>query len=433
MSKYMRGWKLWSTMLLSLVIGGTLCAPAFADYKMTVSLEKVGEIPEEALAYDEVNIYPAGLVAKDSDNHFYVLDEMGTNNLGRSYDKADYFTQDYFIVYDAQAWPNPCGLVKSDGTVVLPCEAAIIDSLSDTDRYLKISVATEPTDKENALLYTYSGWVAWPDEQSEYYDGYVQYYDLKEGKYFKDWDEADSADIRKTYTYEPADDSSSYIILDPDGKQIAELSTWPYEIYGEGELFAVKADDGTIVVDRNEIPVSDIVFKATPRETNGFLWAVNIKDDNNWTVMDFSGKVYVDGSDEIQNVNDERYGLTQLYKDDDSLLLYPDGTIAELGDYDGGGDLPFYTKGKDNEPNRIFVLNEGQYKEIKEKSITTSGMDGNLMLLAREDGENDYSLYSVADGSLLLEKGGSRILASDDWVYTLKDGVWEVYKVSVNY
>lgn len=214
---------------------------------------------------------------------------------------------------------------------------------------------------------------------------------------------------------------------------VAELSTYPYEIYGEGELFAEKSDDGTIVVDRNETPVSDIVFKTSPSETNGFLWGVSIKDKRNMTVMDFSGKVYADGTDEIQNVKQKPYGLTLLYRDGDSLLLYPDGTIAELGDYDGGGDLPYYIKGSEDEPNRIFVLNEGQYKEIKEENITTSGIDGNLMILARADGESDYSLYSITDGSLLLDKGGSRILASDDWIYSLKDGVWEVYKVSVNY
>ena len=281
-------------MVISFIIGCTFYTPAFADYEMTVSLEKMGEIPEETLAYDSVSIYPAGLIASDSDNRFYVLDEMGTNHLGRSYDNAEYFANDYFMVCDAQTWPNSCGLVKSDGTIVLPCEAAIINSVSDTDRYLKISVATEPTDRENAFIYTYSGWFAWPDEQSEYYDGYAQYYDLKKGKYFEDWNEADPADIIKTYTAEQADDFSSYNILDPKGVQIATLSSRPYSIYGEGELFAERTDDGTIVVDRNEIPVSDIVFKTSPNETNGFLSGVSIKDDRNYTIMDFNGKIYAD-------------------------------------------------------------------------------------------------------------------------------------------
>ena len=434
MSKFKHGWQLWGTMLLSVVIGGTLCAPAFADYEMTVSLEKAGEIPEEVLTYDTVNIYPQGLITEDSDGHFYVLDEMGVNHLGRSYDNASYFTNDYFMVYDARTWPNSCGLVKSDGTVVLPCESAIINGIRDTDRYLKITVATEPTDKENAVLYTYDGWVAYPDEDSEYYDGYVQYYDLKEGAYFEDWNEADPADIRKEYSAEPGADHSSWIILDPDGEQVAELASQCYEIYGEGEVFSIKTDDGNIIVDRNDVPISDIAFKTSPTETNGFLWGVSTKDQDYKTVMDFSGNVYADAADEIKNVVIKPYGLTLLYNGDGhSLLLYPDGTAAELGDYDGGGDLPYYIEGKEDDPNQLFVLNEGQYKKIEEENITTSGMDGNLMLLARAEGESDYSLYSAADGSILLENGGSRILASDNWVYALKDGIWTIYKVSVNY
>ena len=434
MYNFKHGWKLWSTMLLSFVIGGALCVPSYAKYEIAVSLEKVGEIPEENLTYNDISIYPAGLIVEDSDKHFYVLDEMGENHLGRSYDNAEYFTNDYFLVYDAQTWPNSCGLVKSDGTVVLPCESAIISNVKDTDRYLKISVATEPTDKENAFLYTYSGWVAYPNEDSEYYDGYDQYYDLKEGTYFEDWNEADPADVRKGYTAEPVAGSSSYIVLDPDGEQVAEFSSYCYAIYGEGEVFSVKKEDGNIVIDRNEVPVNDIVFKTSPSETNGFLWGVSIKDENFKTVMDFSGNVYADNADEIQNVLKKPYDLTLLYNSNGhSLLLYPDGTTAELGDYNGGGDLPFYLRGKEDEPNQIFVLNEGQYKEISEENISTANMDGNLMLLARAEGESDYSLYSAADGSLLLEKGGSKILASDDWVYALKDGVWVIYKVTVSY
>ena len=196
----------------------------------------------------------------------------------------------------------------------------------------------------------------------------------------------------------------------------------------------MRKDDGCIVVDRNEVPISDLVFKSTPNEVNGFLWAANINDDEYYTVIDFSGKVYADSADEIKNVIDQQYGITKLYNGDkNSLLLYPDGTVAELGDYDGGTYLPYYIRGKEDEPDKIFVLNDGQYREMEEESITSANQDGHLMLIAHASGESDYSLYSIADGSCLLEKGGSRILSTDDWVYALKDGVWEIYKVSVDY
>ena len=103
---------------------------------------------EAELDYESIDVYPSGLITKDAEGNYYVLDEMGNNNLGRSYGKAECFSTELFLVYDAETWPNSCGLVKADGTVVLPCEAAIINPVKGTDRYLKVSVATEPTDRK---------------------------------------------------------------------------------------------------------------------------------------------------------------------------------------------------------------------------------------------------------------------------------------------
>ena len=423
----------WSALMVAAAIISFSSMSVFADFSMNVSLEKAGEIPESGIPGKVTDILSSGMISEDEDHHFYILDVMGNNNLGRSYDRADYFTDDMFLVYDTENWPNSCGLVKADGTVVLPCEAAIIETIKGTDRYLKISVATDPTDKDNAFLYTYSGWVAWPTEQSEYYDGYSQYYDLREAKYFEEWDDADPADIHGDYTRERVDDSTT-AILDPDGNEVARLDFWPYEIYGEGELFSKKADDGTIVVDRNGTPINDLVFKTSPQEANGYLWAHVISDESH-TVMDFNGKVYADGADHIRNVISKPYGFTFLYsQDSSSLLLYPDGTLAEIGDhYDNGGDLPFYIRGRDGEPDKVFVLNKGEYIVTETDYVSTVDLDSSLFLLVKLSGDQDYSLMSAADGSILLEKAGSKIMGSDAWVYALKDGVWTVYKVTVNY
>ena len=385
------------------------------------------------LDYNSIEkVYPSGIITKDDEGNFFVLDEMGNNNLGRSYGKAEYFTDELFLVYDAGTWPNSCGLVKADGTVVLPCEAAIISSINGTDRYLKISVATEPTDKDNAFLYTYSGWVAWPEEQSEYYDGYDHYYDLKENKYFEDWDEADLSELHGVYQRESIDDGKTAIVT-PDGTVLTELDFWPHEIYGEAELFSKPQDDGYMVVDRNGDPISEIRFKGSPLEKNGYLYAVNVEDEQAKTVIDFDGKIYADGSDEIWNVIEQPYGFNLLYnRDNKSLLLYPDGTVAELGEYDNGGDMPFYRWHSDKEPDKFFVLNKGQYQDLSEESLVNSGTDSYLMVKTKSDGESEYSLYNTIDGSLILEKGGTAIYASDFWVYALKDGTWDVYKVVVN-
>ena len=250
MKKFLR---IWISMFLTMLFVASLCTSVYADVDMTLALKKVGEIQEAKLDYKNIEIYPAGLITKDAEGNYYVLDEMGNNNLGRSYGKVECFSEELFLVYDAETWPNSCGLVKADGTVVLPCEAAIISPVEGSDRYLKISVATEPTDKEHAFLYTYSGWVAWPEEQSEYYDGYDHYYDLKEGKHFENWDEADLSEIQGGYKKEKLD-NDKYAITAADGTVITEVDFNPSEIYGEGELFSIRQDDGYIVVNRKGDP-----------------------------------------------------------------------------------------------------------------------------------------------------------------------------------
>ena len=423
---------IWISALLIMALSAALCTFVSADVDLTLTLEKVGEIPEETLDYEDIKIYPSGLIAEDAEGNYYVLDEMGNNNLGRSYGNASFFTDELFKVYDAATWPISCGLVKADGTVVLPCEAAIINSVNDTDRYVEVSVATEPTDKEHAFIYTYDGWVAWPDEDSEYYDGYKHYYDLKEGKYIDTLDEADPSGFQGRYTYEQGDDDK-YSIVAPDGTVVTELDSWPSEIYGEGEFFAMKQDDGYIVVDRNGAPISEFKFKAPPDVINGYLSAVKTEDDKAYTVMDFEGNIYVDGEDNIPYVNEKAYGFTLLGNPDDkNLLLYPDGTLAELGKYNNGGDLPFYKRGSDGEPDQFFVLEKGAYQDLGEEHLVNSNMESSLIIQAKADGEEESSLYNTIDGSVLMEKAGTDFYTSDYWVYVLKDGVWGVYKVVVN-
>ena len=212
---------------------------------------------------------------------------------------------------------------------------------------------------------------------------------------------------------------------------ITEVDFNPSEIYGEGELFSIRQDDGYIVVNRKGDSVSDVKFKAPPTETNGYLSAVNVKDDKEYTVMDFDGKIYADAADKISHVKWKPYGFTLLgNKDDNNLLLYPDGTVAKLGKYDSGGDLPFYRWHNDGEPDSFFVLKKGEYQEIEEKIVNT--LDSGLMLLAKKDGEAEYSIYNTIDGSILLKKAGTKVYGSDYWVYVLKNGVWEVYKVAAS-
>ena len=111
---------IWISIFLTMLFVASLCTSVYADVDMTLTLEKVGEIQEAKLDYKSIKVYPAGLITEDAEGNYYVLDEMGNNNLDRSYGKVECFSEELFLVYDAETWPNSCGLVKADGTVVLP-------------------------------------------------------------------------------------------------------------------------------------------------------------------------------------------------------------------------------------------------------------------------------------------------------------------------
>ena len=94
---------IWLSALLIIAFSTAFCTFVYADTDMSLALEKVGEIPEENLDYNSIEkVYPSGLITKDDEGNFFVLDEMGNNNLGRSYGKAEYFTDELFRVYDAE-------------------------------------------------------------------------------------------------------------------------------------------------------------------------------------------------------------------------------------------------------------------------------------------------------------------------------------------
>ena len=71
----------WISMFLILLFASSLCTSVYADADISLALKKVGEIQEAELDYESIDVYPSGLITKDAEGNYYVLDEMGNNNL----------------------------------------------------------------------------------------------------------------------------------------------------------------------------------------------------------------------------------------------------------------------------------------------------------------------------------------------------------------
>ena len=104
---------IWISMFLTMLFVASLCTSVYADVDMTLTLEKVGEIQEAKLDYKSIKVYPAGLITEDTEGNYYVLDEMGNNNLGRSYGKVECFSAELFLVYDAETWSQQNPLIRN--------------------------------------------------------------------------------------------------------------------------------------------------------------------------------------------------------------------------------------------------------------------------------------------------------------------------------
>ena len=165
----------------------------------------------------------------------------------------------------------------------------------------------------------------------------------------------------------------------------------------------------------------------------GIISANRIQADDNLPVAAPIHPVHHDRRTLVQVLQKKRFKIVQGLKIRVGVRVrdsLPSDGIKKTGKYDSGGDLPFYRWHNDGKPDSIFVLKKGEYQEIEEKIVNT--LDSGLMLLAKKDGETEYSIYNTIDGSILLKQAGTKVYGSDYWVYVLKNGVWEVYKVAAS-
>ena len=182
--------KRWISLCLALLLMLSLTGTAFAfGDKLTsgadsrigisVTLTKVGQADGEAV--ENAVCDAAGLIAW-SGGSARLLDWKG-NPVSGSYDNIEPLCDGYWLVYQYSAGVNCCGLMKDDGTLLIPVSAAIIQEVSGPEfanrwearfRYLEVVYAGEQlSEDEGAFLFVHY----------TPYAGYSLYYDLQRERF----------------------------------------------------------------------------------------------------------------------------------------------------------------------------------------------------------------------------------------------------------
>lgn len=438
------------SVLLTLALILSASTFAFAQTSLKVSLgEKIGELDR-----NYVQTWSGMLVASEDDK-WAVLDTLGENKLGRTFDSLNTLVGDeaYLVGYDRSQEPNPLSLFKADGTVLIE-NAAIIEPSSVNDRYLEVSFAGEEVKKEeDCFLYSTDA-----DGEKTMYAGYSQVYDKQEGRFVEglridlvrddflflgdnillvrgSWEEMNELyrpDGSQVATVEEYPVGRFFVIYTEDGRlslqdenlnELCELEFNPDSVYADGKLFASKGeDDGFRLINAAGEAVSELVFDLDPEEYGNFLYGPDA--DDNYAVLTLTGETILDFSDQVDWVRELDHGFLSIeYKDGSFALLYPDGSLAELQE-----EIDSELFSLNSDEDEVFLLGEGSYRKM-EGSIDSLG--DLLFKVTNEEGLE--GLYSLVDGQELLPQIYADIDCANGCVYAQRDsdGVYEIYPISI--
>ena len=451
-------------LLAAIMILGLLPAYALAegeaapDPAYAVTLTKIGTVDADRFTTGSVFFDASGVYVRTGDK-YQLLDWQGNDALGETYDYATYLAGDAWLVQQADKGVNCCGLVRTDGTVLIPVSAAIIKTVGYgiDARYLEVTYATEEvTNQDDAYLFaSQSSFTLVPQDGDKLYAGYSLYYDLKNEGFVGELKRTDTSGYveevgdklffdRQHTVYDPngavfatfsgyardnyfvgdQGDDGLYPVYDCDLRQIAALEINPDKVYFDGQLFGAYGDGAAVLQDANGATVGEAAFRYPPDEYGAFLCGYDAEDRH--LVMDRTGKIVLSADDGVTYIDEKPYEFLRLdFADGTVGLLYPDGSVVKGGNI---WDLLLFEEREVG--SAMMILNDRAYMELPEgfDSVNSSPF---LFSVEREDGT---SLYDVFTGRELLRTDDTSyhaFHAAGDYVYMLVGDTYEIYRVEV--
>ena len=450
------------TVLLALVILTGLL-PALATYgeetDVKVTLTKVGTV--DAGALQNARYYETGICVISADQKYQLLDYQGNNALGETYDYATEFENGAWLVYQADKGRNAWGLVKPDGTVLIPVSAAIITKLGGSTRFLEVVYATEKVSDESAAYLKGAASPFLADQgDPEYYAGYSLYFDLENGKFIGD---LKRTDITETYAvdvvgdklyfrhremvydanggeFAPFTDSTignffvtrkgdgePYQVYDDNMKEVAAFEKRPEAIYAGGQFFAFEDEETDNVILRTSggAKLGELAFQYAPNLYGSFFCGNDTENSDVQIAMDLSGKTIITAEEGVSYIDEAPCGYLELtYEDGTYGLMRPDGTILKGGNLDG---LLLYEER--DQGYAMMILNTGTFMELPDDFSRIRSP----FLFATEKDEVS-TLYDVFNGEALLASNASwdAFYYANGYLYAKQGDSYEIYQVAVS-
>ena len=460
-------------LLVSTFLTGGSSAEETEAWNIQVTLTKVGSIDAELLK--RASFYSNGIRVMTDDNKYQLLNYQGVNALGESYDRVQSFGRDTWLVYQADKGVNNCGLVKGDGTVLIPVSAAIIKEISDSNeshRFLEVIYATEEVSNEkDAYLFKTEKFAAIsPEAGDKLYKGYSLFFDLEKNQFVGDLKREDTAEaysisvfgdklyfdrrnvlydangavvkelsnsdyINRGFLFERGDDGLCSV-YNSDLEKVATLQEQPDGVYFGGQLFAFRDYDTdlTTIRDREGAQVGDLPFEYAPYECGSSLYGHDA--DDHYLVMDRTGKTLIDAEAGVTYVDEEPFGFLRLnFADDTEGLLYPDGTIVKAEEQ--SNLLLTESRG---EGVAVLVLKDKAFSlEFAEDNGCDNTLYSNSMAPVFYAGMKDgvATLFNIVNGEALLRSDYDGAYEAfhyaNGYIYARQEDAYDIYKVDISH
>ncbi len=472
----------WISLCLAMLLTLSLAAPAYAfgdgiisgagsGIGVTVTLTRVGETGGAAI--ENADCEAAGLIARRGGMQ-QLLDRSG-NPVGGSYDLIDPLCDGYWLVYQYSAGANCCGLMRDDGTLLIPVSAAIIQEVNGPDivnrwqaglRYIEVVYAGEalPGD-EGAYLYVgytpCAGYSLYYDLVRERFVGELRRESASESPYsvcavgdklyFGDrdtvYDENGAAiltdpNLKAERDFFVRAGGDGYTVLDSGLRELARFRDWPSAFGSDDAFFKLCENNWYRVVDRGGQQLGELRFFMEPEEWGNFF--VGMDDTGRFLAMDQSGKTVLSAAENAAGIDWAPCGFVVLsFSWYESGLLCPDGTLLR-----GFGEDVMITDllmtRRTGGRTSVLVLDDKDFSLTLPEGAEIGLLDpydwGAPVLAVIREQNGMCTLVNLVNGEALMkvdcgDSGHRPFLFANDCLYVFdpKANIYEIYKVDITY
>lgn len=410
-------------------------------------------------------------VEKDDDgNTIYLpVDHMGKQLTEERYGYFDELLPGLYLVSSLEDTVNNTGLMNEAGEMLIPCESAIISTITmentdnESTQFLRVTYATEETTNEDeAFFYSTNAFFSLrPEEGDKLYKGYARIYDLVNKRFVPE------LTITNPNKYETRVGGGLLYLETLEGERMV-CDAAGKELYKTTDYTSIELGDGFYLIDYNQVydTQGNLLFQLDKYDSMQIIegsarfLCQSDYDTKLLTVYDFYGN-QIFQAEGPSIVSSEAGGLFSCTVDDKALLYDAKGELHLNMDnfyspsYKGCGI--WEVTPRDSEGNSIYymsddvrvvsnqryahnLVNEAQTEDNSGYAICPWNaptekvvIDGSTYANALTDGlisvnSKPASLVDCFSGKILMTADNFEF-ANSNYVYAKVDGEYHVYEL----